>query len=63
MQTKFFFNKIITGDEFWCFAYDPETKRESSEWVGETSPRPKKTETSNIPYQDHVDNFFSTLKA
>ena len=36
-----FFNKIITGDETWCFAYDPETKRKSSEWVGETSPRPK----------------------
>jgi len=33
------FNKIITGDETWCFAYDPETKRQSSEWVGETSPR------------------------
>jgi hypothetical protein len=39
---KNFFNKIITGDEPWCFAYDPETKRQSSEWVGETSPRPKK---------------------
>jgi hypothetical protein len=37
-----FFNKIITGDEPWCFACDPETKRQSSEWVGETSPRPKK---------------------
>jgi hypothetical protein len=44
MQTKIFFNKIITGDETWCFAFDPETKRESSEWVGETSPRPKKLE-------------------
>jgi len=21
-----FFNKIITGDETYCFAYDPETK-------------------------------------
>jgi hypothetical protein len=39
---KIFFNKIIMGDETWCFAYDPETKRQSSEWVGETSPRPKK---------------------
>ena len=38
---KNFFNKIITGDESWCFACDPETKRQSSEWVGETSPRPK----------------------
>jgi hypothetical protein len=36
------FNKIIKGEETWCFAYDPETKRQSSEWVGETSPRPKK---------------------
>jgi len=39
---KIFFNKIITGDETRCFAYDPETKRQSSKWVGETSPQPKK---------------------
>ena len=39
---KKFLNKFITGDETWCFAYVPETKRQSSEWVGETSPRPKK---------------------
>ena len=42
MQTKNLFNKIITGDETCCFAYDPETKRQNSEWVGDTSPRPKK---------------------
>jgi hypothetical protein len=24
-KDKNFFNKIITGDETWCFAYDPET--------------------------------------
>jgi hypothetical protein len=30
------------GDETWCFAYDPETKRRYSEWVDETSPRSKK---------------------
>ena len=42
---KIFFNKIITGNETLCFAYDPETKRQRSDWVGgvgETSPRPKK---------------------
>ena len=39
---KNFCNKIITGDETWCFACDTETKRQSSEWAGETSPRPKK---------------------
>jgi hypothetical protein len=41
---KNFFNKIITGDETWCFAFIgiPETKQQSSEWVGETSPWLKK---------------------
>jgi hypothetical protein len=39
---KNFFNKIIEGDETWCFACDPETKRQSSEWVSETSPWLKK---------------------
>jgi hypothetical protein len=42
LRWPIFFNKVITGDETWCFAYDPETKRQSSEWVGETSLRPKK---------------------
>jgi hypothetical protein len=37
-----FFNKIITGDETWCFAFNPETKRQRSDCVGETSPRPQK---------------------
>jgi hypothetical protein len=35
---KNFFNRTIMGDETWRFACDPETKRKSSEWVGETSP-------------------------
>jgi hypothetical protein len=32
-----FFKKIIAEDETWCFAYDPEEKRQSSEWVDEIS--------------------------
>jgi hypothetical protein len=35
---KNLFNKIITGVE----THDPETKRQSSEWVDEISPWPKK---------------------
>jgi len=31
----------------------PETKRQSSEWVGET-------EIPKVPHQDHVDNFFDS---
>jgi hypothetical protein len=38
---KNFFNKIVTGDETWRFACDPETKLLRSEWVGETSPQLK----------------------
>ena len=41
MQTSIFLNEIFTGDESWCFVYDPKTKRQSSEWVGETCPRSK----------------------
>ena len=37
-----FFKKIVTGDETWCSAYGPTAKRQSTAWVGETSPRPKK---------------------
>jgi len=25
-----FFQKIVTGDETWCFAYNPTTKRQSA---------------------------------
>jgi len=31
-----FWENIITGNETWCFAYDPATKRQSAEWVGQT---------------------------
>ena len=37
-----FFKKIVTGDEMWCFAYDPTTKHQSAAWVGETPPQLKK---------------------
>lgn len=37
-----FLKKIVTGDETWCFLYDPQTKRQSSEWKTKTSPRKEK---------------------
>jgi len=50
------------GDETWCFAYDPKTKRQSSEWVGETSPRPKKLKFQRSHIKTMSINFL-TLKA
>jgi hypothetical protein len=56
--SKNFFNKIITGDETWCFAYDPETKRQSSEWVGETYPWPKKLKFQRSRIKTMLTVFF-----
>jgi len=41
-QDERFGENIITGDETWCFAYDPAPKRPSAERVGQNSPKPKK---------------------
>ncbi|UYV63910.1 hypothetical protein LAZ67_2005981 [Cordylochernes scorpioides] len=37
-----FLDQIVTGDESWCYRYDPSTKRASLEWKRGDSPRPKK---------------------
>ena len=59
---KHFFNKIITRDKTWCFAYDPETKRQNSEWVGETSSGSKKLKFQRPRIKTKLI-IFSTLKA
>src|SRR5215469_14618747 len=37
-----FLKNVITGDEMWVYGYDVETKVQSSQWVGKSSPRQKK---------------------
>ena len=37
-----FLKNTVTGDESWLYGYDPETKQQSSQWKGPTSPLPKK---------------------
>ena len=37
-----FLSSVTTGDKFWVFGYDPETKQMSSQWDTASSPRPKK---------------------
>jgi len=46
-QDERFGENIITGDETWCFAYDPATKRQNAEWVGQNSPKTKKPRFQN----------------
>jgi hypothetical protein len=57
---KNIFNKIIMGDETWCFAYDPKTKRQSSEWFGETSPRLEKLKFQMSHIQNMLIIFFGS---
>ena len=50
---------LVTCDESWIYCYDPETKRQSSQWKHAGSPRPKKARQSKsthkylmIPFSD-----------
>ncbi|XP_039314693.1 protein GVQW3-like [Solenopsis invicta] len=53
-----FLNSVITGDESWIFEYDPETKRQSSEWHTPSSPRPKKARMSKSRIKTMLIVFF-----
>jgi len=43
MQDPAFLTKVVTCDESWMFAYDPEPKMQSPAWHTASSPRPKKS--------------------
>jgi AraC-like DNA-binding protein len=40
------FDRVITGDEAWCFQYNLETKRKNMQWKTQSSPWPKKARMS-----------------
>ncbi len=52
------FDRVITGDETWIFEYDPESKRQSSEWHTMTSPRRKKVRMSKSKIEARLILFF-----
>ena len=54
-----FLNKIISGDQTWCFAYDPETRRQSSEPAGETSSPPKNCNSKGPASRSYWYFFYS----
>jgi hypothetical protein len=54
---KHFFNKIITRDETWCFAYDPEKKNRVLNGFMR-HPLGQRNCTSKSPHQDNVHKFF-----
>ena len=52
------FGSVITGDEAWCFQYDPETKRQSMQWKTQNSPQSKKARMSRSQVKAMLVCFF-----
>jgi len=53
-----FLKKVVTGDETWVYQYDPETKRQSSQWLEKNVPRPKKARMSKSKTKLLMVSFF-----
>ena len=54
---------LVTCDESWIYCYDPETKRQSSQWKHAGSPRPKKARQSKSTHKLMMISFFLTALA
>ena len=50
----------IPCDESWIYCYDPETKRQSSQWKHAGSPRPKKARQSKSTHKLLMISFFDS---
>jgi hypothetical protein len=55
-----FLKSIVTGDETWCFQYDPKTKRQSAEWKSSNSPQAKKTRRVPSKIKTMLITFFDS---
>lgn len=53
-------DRVITGDESWFFQYDPETKRQSQQWLSPGAPRPKKARMSKSKVKTMLICFFDS---
>ena len=55
-----FLMNIVTGDKSWVYGYDAETKQQSSQWKGPTSPQPKKGHQVRSKTKDMLLAFFDS---
>ena len=51
---------LVTCNESWIYFYDPETKRQSSQWKHADSPRPKKARQSKSTHKLLMIPFFDS---
>ena len=52
---------LMTCDESWIYCYDPETKRQSSQWKLTGSPRPKKSRQRKSNHKLQMIPFLTVL--
>lgn len=57
-QDPSFLTTIVTGDETWCYQFDPETKRQSMAWCSPSSPRPTKSRLQKSKVKTMLIAFF-----
>ena len=50
---------LVSCDESWIYCYDPETKRQSSQWKHADSPKPKKARQSKSNQELQMISFLS----
>jgi [histone H3]-lysine36 N-dimethyltransferase SETMAR len=55
-----FLVQIVTGDESWCYQYEPSTKRQTAEWCARGAPRPTKTRAVKSKVKAMVIAFFDS---
>ena len=51
---------LVTNYESWIYCYDPETKRQCSQWKHASSPRPKKARQSKSTHNILMIPFFDS---
>jgi hypothetical protein len=51
-------SRVITGNESWTYGYDPETKKQSSQWKSPNSLRPKKARQEKSKVKSMLVIFF-----
>ena len=55
-----FLDALVTCNESWIYCYDPETKRQSSQWKQAGTPRPKKARQSKSTHKLLMIPFFDS---
>ena len=59
-QDPSFVRTIVTGDETWCYQFDPESKRQSMDWRSPSSPRPKNSRRQKFKVKTMFISFFDS---